>query len=160
MTFADWSSTVAVSCWVEPATSEADAGVTLTLVTTGVTGGGGGARAVTVIAEPPDLPPAVAEIVADPADAAVTKPVAFTVATLELLDDQLTVWPATTDPCASRARAVNCCVPPTIRLAEAGVTCTLDTTGAATCAVTVTVVCVDTPPAVALITAPPAAPLA
>ena len=80
-----WSFTVACSVTVELTTTDADAGRTLTVVTTG-TGG-----AVTVMAEVPDLPELVAVMVADPAATPVTTPLELTVAAARLLLDQVTV---------------------------------------------------------------------
>ena len=70
--------TVAWRLTVEPATTDADAGATVTVVATGGT-------AVTVIADVPDLPELVAVIVAEPTATPVTTPLALTVAALELL---------------------------------------------------------------------------
>ena len=61
------------------------------------TGGG----AVTVTVDVPDFPAHVAVIVADPAATPVTTPLELTVATLELLVDQVMVCPVITLPLAS-----------------------------------------------------------
>jgi hypothetical protein len=76
---------------VEPATTDADAGETVTVVTTG-------AGAVTVIAAVPDLPELVAVIVAEPASTPVTTPLELTVATTVLLLDHVTLCPVITFP--------------------------------------------------------------
>jgi hypothetical protein len=86
-----WSLTVATSGVVAPATTEADVGATVTVVTTGGT-------AVTVIADVPLLPEVVAVIVAEPAATPVTRPLEFTVAAAELLVVQVMVCPAMTLP--------------------------------------------------------------
>jgi hypothetical protein len=83
--------TVATSGVVAPATTEADVGATVTVVTTGGT-------AVTVIADVPLLPEVVAVIVAEPAATPVTRPLEFTVAAAELLVVQAMVCPAMTLP--------------------------------------------------------------
>jgi hypothetical protein len=84
-----------VSCWVAPGVMEAVDGVTLTVVRTGVV-------AVTVMAEVAvlDIVPlvAVTVMVAAPADTPVTRPVALTVATELLLEDQVMVAPAKAAP--------------------------------------------------------------
>jgi hypothetical protein len=69
---------------VDPACTDADAGETTTVVTTG-------GAAVTVISAVPDLPELVAVIVADPAATPVTTPLEFTVAAAELLVVHVTV---------------------------------------------------------------------
>jgi hypothetical protein len=74
---------------VAPATTEADVGDTLTVVTTG----GGGGVVVTVMFALPLLPELVAVIVAVPAPVAVTIPSVPTVAAFELLVDHVTVCP-------------------------------------------------------------------
>jgi hypothetical protein len=80
------------------------AGATLT-VATGVTGGG-----VTVTLDIPLFPSLVAVIVATPADAPVTRPVAETVAipVFELV--HVTARPVSGEPPASFGVAVNCTV--------------------------------------------------
>jgi hypothetical protein len=79
---------------VAPATTDADVGATVTVVTTG----GGGGPAVTVIADVPDNPELVAVIVAEPAATPVTTPLELTVAAAALLVVQLTVCPLMTLP--------------------------------------------------------------
>jgi hypothetical protein len=71
---------------VAPATTDAEVGATVTVVTTGGT-------AVTVILDVPDFPELVAVIVAEPAATPVTTPLEFTVAAAALLVDHVTVWP-------------------------------------------------------------------
>jgi hypothetical protein len=83
--------TVATSVVVAPATTDADVGATVTVVTTGGT-------AVTVMLEVPVLPELVAVIVAEPAATPVTTPLEFTVAAAALLVDQVTVCPVMTLP--------------------------------------------------------------
>src|SRR5689334_25358796 len=70
----------------------------------------------------------VAVIVADPAAFADTRPVPFTVATVVLLEDHVTVRPDSGLPFASFGVAVSCTVWPAGTLAEAGATVT-DATG-------------------------------
>jgi hypothetical protein len=86
-----------VSPTVAPTFIEAVGGETVTVVTTGT----GGGDAVTVTLDVPDFPAQVAVIVADPAATPVTTPLALTVATAELLVDQVTVCPVITLPEAS-----------------------------------------------------------
>jgi len=86
--------TVACRVVVAPATIDADVGATVTVVTTG----GGGGAAVTVIADVPDTPDALAVIVAEPAAMPLTTPFEFTVATPALLVDHVTVCPLITLP--------------------------------------------------------------
>jgi hypothetical protein len=76
---------------VAPATTDADVGATVTVVTTGGT-------AVTVMLDVPVLPELVALIVAEPAATPVTTPLVFTVAAAELLVVQVTVCPVMTLP--------------------------------------------------------------
>ncbi len=80
-----------------------------------------------------DIPLPVARIVAVPAATAVANPEALMVTTLTLLLDQEMVTPLTVPPSEERADAENCCVPPTSRDAEEGVTDTLETVGAGGC---------------------------
>jgi len=117
-TFAAASFVVAVNCTVCPTTTAAGVGVTVTDAT-GV---------VTVIAAVPVFPSLVAVIVAVPAAAPVTRPAAFTVATVVLLLVHVTVRPVSTFPAASFVVAVSCTVAPTATAAGAGVTVT-DATG-------------------------------
>jgi hypothetical protein len=51
-----------------------------------------------VIADVPDFPELVAVIVAEPAPTPLTRPLALTVATAELLVVHATLWPAMTFP--------------------------------------------------------------
>src|ERR1043166_1858148 len=83
-----------------------------------------GAGAVTVNAAVPVFPPLLAEMVAEPAVTPVTSPLADTVATAALLLLQAKLCPASVLPAASFATAASCEVPPTVRLAVAGVTAT------------------------------------
>src|SRR3989449_8429939 len=76
----------------------------------------------------PLCPSDVAVIVAAPATTAVTRPLAFTVATAVLLLDQLMVRPESGLPFASFGVAVSGTVCPTGTLADAGATAT-DATG-------------------------------
>src|SRR2546422_897711 len=110
---------VAVSCTVLPSSTLADAGVTATVAT---------GTGVTVILAVPLCPSDVAVIVAAPATTAVTRPLAFTVATAVLLLDQLMVRPESGLPFASLGVAVSGTVCPTGTLADVGATAT-DATG-------------------------------
>jgi hypothetical protein len=112
------------------------------------------ATPVTVTVAVPVTPSTVAVIVALPTAAtAVTTPVALTVATAVFPELQVTGRPVSVAPLASRAVAVSCCVPPTARLAVAGVTITV-ATGTT---VTVTAAVPVTPSTVAVIVALPTA---
>jgi hypothetical protein len=109
----------AESCCVPPTTMLAVAGVTVTVAT---------GTGVTVIAPVPVLVSEVAVIVTGPPVAtALTRPLTFTVATAWLLDDQVIVRPMSKVPLTSLSVAVNCCVPPTMRLADVGLTATVFT---------------------------------
>ncbi|OLC72098.1 MAG: hypothetical protein AUH78_16705 [Gemmatimonadetes bacterium 13_1_40CM_4_69_8] len=110
---------VAVSCTLLPSSTLADAGVTATVAT---------GTGVTVILAVPLCPSDVAVIVAAPATTAVTRPLAFTVATAVLLLDQLMVRPESGLPFASLGVAVSGTVCPTGTLADVGATAT-DATG-------------------------------
>src|SRR5215208_6655567 len=79
---------------------------------------------LTVTAALPLCPSLVAVIVAEPAVTAVTRPLAFTVATDVLVLDQVTARPASVVPFASFGVAVSSIVCPTFRDADAGVTAT------------------------------------
>src|SRR6266576_225348 len=80
---------------------------------------------VTVIDDVPVLPSLVAVIVTGPPAAfAVTRPVALTLATVALLDVQVTVRPVSGGPFASRGVAVSWTVPPGFSDADVGVTST------------------------------------
>src|SRR5439155_5557954 len=110
---------VAVNCSVAPAGTVAAPGVTLTDATGGCT---------TVTVDVPFCPSLVAVMVAVPATLPVTSPLALTVATLVLLEAQVTVRPESALPLESRGVAVSCTVFPSFREAVAGVTET-DATG-------------------------------
>ena len=105
---------VATSCWVAPATTLAEAGLTVTLAT---------GTAVTVMAEVAVFPSLVAVIVALPIDTAVTSPFAFTVAAA-LSDAQVTRRLVSVAPAASLVTATSCSVLATTTLAEDGLTAT------------------------------------
>jgi hypothetical protein len=110
---------VAINWCVNPTVSVADEGLTITDAT----------GTVTVIEAVPVLVSLVAVIVALPPPAAVTKPLASTVATDGLLEVQATTRPVRTLLFASLSVAVSCCVGviPSARLAEGGVTVTVAT---------------------------------
>ena len=78
---------------VEPATTEAEAGLTVTVVTTGA----GGGVEVTVIAAVPEIPELTAVMVADPVETPVTTPLELTDAAPLLLDHE-TACPVMTFP--------------------------------------------------------------
>ena len=82
---------------------------------------------MTVTVAVPLLPSLVAVIVAAPAATPVTSPAPLTVATLPLLDAQLTGRPLSTLPAESFAVAVNGSVCPTATLGAAGLTPTVAT---------------------------------
>jgi len=126
---------VAVSCTVCPTCMLAEPGLTVTDAT---------GTAVTVMAEVPLFPSDVAVMVAEPAAAPVTRPLLVTLAMLVLLLDQDTARPDSGVPFASFGVAVSCTVPPTGRLAVAGVTSTVATGTGGTLPVIVTLqtVCV------------------
>ena len=101
----DASRSVAVSAVVDPGVTDAEAGATVTVVT------GGG---VTVTVADPSWPSLVATMVTGPPIvAAVTRPVDDTVATIVLVELQVTVRFVRVAPAASRGVAVNWTVPPT-----------------------------------------------
>src|SRR5881409_1476237 len=106
---------VAVSCNVLPTATLPDAGVTVTEAT---------GTGVTVMDAVPLWPSLVPVIVAEPATFAVTSPVPFTVATVVLLLDHVTVRPVNTLPFASLSVAVSGWVCPAGTLAAAGLTVT------------------------------------
>ena len=83
-----------------------------------------GAGAVTVRVPVSVTPPLVALIVLDPAAMAVASPLPFTVATARLLDVHAIGSPVRTLPDKSLSVAVNWDVPPTVTLAEGGLTVT------------------------------------
>jgi hypothetical protein len=74
---------------VAPATTDAEVGATVTVVTTG----GGGGPAVTVIADVPDTFATLAVMVAEPAATPLTTPAELTVAAAALFVDHVTVCP-------------------------------------------------------------------
>ena len=135
---------VALSCTICPVATLAVAGATVTVAT---------GTCVTVIPAVPLFPSLVAMIVAEPAVFAVTSPLPFTVATVVLFEDHVTVRPVRMLPLASLSVAVSCCVWPACTLAGAGLTVTV-----ATGAVTVILAAPLLPSLVAVIvTGPPAA---
>src|SRR5206468_1171691 len=79
---------------------------------------------VTVIAAVPFLPSLVAVIVAEPAATPVTRPVVLTLAIAVLLLAHVTTRPLKILPAASFVTAASCWVPPTLTLADAGLTVT------------------------------------
>ncbi len=109
---------VAVSCTVDPTSTVADAGATVTEATGTWT---------TVSAALPLCPSLVAVIVAVPATLPVTSPAALTVATVVLLLAHVTVRPVSGVPFASFGVAVSCTVVPSFTDAVAGVTSTVAT---------------------------------
>jgi hypothetical protein len=115
--FPDASFSVAVNCCVPPACSDADAGDSVTVAT----------GACTVMLDVPVFPSLVAVMVAVPAATAVTRPELDVVATLLLLVDHVTVRPVSTFPDASLSVTESCCVFPTARLADVGLTVTVAT---------------------------------
>src|SRR5438093_347950 len=106
---------VAVSWTVLPASTLAEAGVTVTEAT---------GTSTTVICEVPVLPSLVAVILAAPAATPVTSPLPFTVANAVALLDQVTTRPGRGVPFASLGVAVSWTVLPASTLADAGVTVT------------------------------------
>jgi hypothetical protein len=119
-------------------TSVTDAGDTATLPT---------GTATTVTLALPLLPPLVATIEADPGATAVTRPVANTVATVGLLEGQLTVRSVSSAPLASFTVGTSDTLSPTTSDALLGATVMLATGGGCT----VSVAMADTPPALAAI---------
>jgi hypothetical protein len=110
---------VAANSCVAPTAIEAVAGATVTVAT---------GTNVTVSVAVPVFPSLVAVMVTVPAATAVAKPVElFTVATLAVLVDQVTVRPVRMLPLESFGVAVNCCVAPTAIEAVAGATATVAT---------------------------------
>src|SRR5882724_170908 len=115
------SLSVAVNCCVLPMTMVAEVGVTLTVAT---------GTGLTVIELVPLCPSLVAVIViGPPTPTAVTNPTASTVARAGVPDTQVTLRPVSRLPAASLSVAVNCCVLPTMMVAEAGLTVTVLTGG-------------------------------
>ena len=82
---------------------------------------------ITLTFADPLFPPLVAVIVALPAETAVTTPADETVATAELVVDQVIGAPGMTFPLASVAVAVSVVVPPTLRFTADGLTETFAT---------------------------------
>jgi hypothetical protein len=80
---------------------------------------------VTAIVDVPFLPSLVAVIVADPRATPVTRPFAFTVATVGSLEPHVTTRPVNTPPAESFVTAVNCVVPVIRTPALAGETATV-----------------------------------
>src|SRR5713101_2714521 len=134
---------VAVSCTVDPTSTVADAGATVTEATGTWT---------TVSAALPLCPSLVAVIVAVPATLPVTSPDALTVATVVLLLAHVTVRPVSGAPFASFGVAVSCTVVPSFTDAVAGATVT-DATGTCTTVSAALPLC---PSLVAVIVAVPA----
>src|SRR5436309_8251272 len=112
------SLSVAASCSVWPTWTVAEAGVTATEAT---------GTFDTVMEEVPLCPSLVAVTVVEPAARPVTSPLPLTVATDGVELDQLTARPGSVLPLASFGVAASCCVWPTWRLAEAGLTATAAT---------------------------------
>ena len=77
---------------------------------------------MTVTVAVPLLPSLAAAIVAEPAAAPITRPLASTVATAGLVVDHVTARPFSALPLASSGVAVSCAVCPTATLAVAGLT--------------------------------------
>jgi hypothetical protein len=110
------SRSVAVNCPTAPGVRFRVAGAMVTLAT------GGG---ITVTCVDPSWPSLVATMVTGPpTETALTIPVAETVATPGLVDDQFTWRFDNAFPCASFGVAVNCVVCPSEMVADGGVTCT------------------------------------
>src|SRR6266850_395542 len=106
---------VAVSCVVLPASTAAEAGLTVTEAT---------GTLETVIAAVPVTPSQVAVMVAEPAATPVTNPLASTVATPVWSLDQVTTRPESGSPWASFSVAVRLVVPAVEMVAEVGLTTT------------------------------------
>jgi hypothetical protein len=109
---------VAVNCRAPPAHTLALAGVTATDAT---------GTKVAVVAADPLFPSLVAVIVAEPAEAPVTRPLPLTVATAGALLAQVTTRPGRGVPAPSIGVAVSCTLPPTEMPGEEGVTATVAT---------------------------------
>ena len=109
------SFTVAANCSVCPTSTLPEAGLTVTEAT---------GTFVTAIAVVPLCPSLVAVIVAVPAARAVARPADVTLAISELELDHVIARPAKIVPLLSLATAVSWIVPPTCRLAAAGLTAT------------------------------------
>src|SRR5439155_4314339 len=105
----------AMDCCVPPTVGRAVAGLTATEAA---------GTFETEMEAVPLWPSLVAVMVAEPAALAPTSPLPFTVATPELLFVQEMVRPVSGFPFASFGVAMSCCVPPTVRLAVAGLTAT------------------------------------
>src|SRR5882762_909135 len=108
----------AASSWVAPTRIVADAGFTVTVAT---------GTLMTAMVALPVLPSLMAVTVADPAALPVTRPLVLTVATVVLLLDHAMTRPVRVPPAESRVAAESCCVAPTARLADAGLTVTVAT---------------------------------
>src|ERR1700688_1155580 len=100
----------------------------MTLAETGLTATDATGTGVTVIAAVALWPALLAVMVASPGAMPVTRPLPATVATLGLLEVQVTTRPLNGLPFASLSVAVSCVVCPTITLADAGLMVT-DATG-------------------------------
>src|SRR5947199_4515561 len=108
----------AVSCTVNPSSTLAGDGVTVTEAT---------GASVTVTSDVPLCPSFVAVMVAVPAATPVTSPLPLTPATAVLLLDQVTTRPLSGFPLASFCVAVSCTVAPCCTLAGDGLTVTAAT---------------------------------
>src|SRR5690242_4450053 len=137
---------VAASWTVWPGWTAADDGVTATVAT---------GTWVTVMLEVPLWLSLVAVIVADPAAFADTRPVPFTVATVVLLEDHVTVRPDSGLPFASFGVAVSCTVWPACTLAYGAA---FGTAAAATTWVAALAVPLRRPPLAVIVAAPLADP--
>ena len=115
----------ATNCCVAPSSIIASAGLTVTVATTGLGGGGSVTESVAV----PDMLSAVAVIMASPAPTPVARPSASTVATISSELDHLNSTPGITMPSDVSAFAANCCVSLSSIIASAGLTVTVATTG-------------------------------
>jgi hypothetical protein len=88
---------------------------------------GGGDGGTTVTATESDSPPIVAETFEVPSARAETNPIAETLATEGLLEDQTMVWPVSAWPAWSFGCAKSSTVRPTDKVNVSGVTLTLET---------------------------------
>jgi hypothetical protein len=107
------SNGVAASCVVPPTTTAAVAGLMTRAATE---------TFATLMVADALFPSLVALTIAEPAAMPVTSPLDDTVATALLLVVQVSILPRTTFPSASLVVALSCCLEPTDRLAEAGLT--------------------------------------
>ena len=135
---------VAMNACVPPSVTVADAGLTASEAT----------GPCTVMLAAAERPSTVAVTFVVPGPTPVTRPVAETVATARLADDQITARPVSAFPAESRAAAVSCCVPPMASVVVCGATSTLLTVIGRT---TATVAVADRPWLVAVIVAVPTA---